>query len=322
MLSNKLIYRVACTVVIPTYGRMNEQLLKHVSTLIAVGMQVVIVDDNDSTSTFRLKNLSNFDKFNSEPLFKYVPLEKNSGACIARNIGVQNADSDVIAFLDDDDTILIAEFIRKVSFFRAVISDYDICVSDMIVKRGEVLYNTHFSKFRGLDSTSYLLNGNCYSPMIMVKKEYYLSIGGFFPAKKYQDYVFMLRCFLSGCNLIHYARPTFIHHEHSGTRITNSGGSYAERFRFEADLLSDLKDTNIGSSYEKRKIHVKFFHDTTCKSVSGKLVYYIGIFSCLRPYGLRFVLKYFFLSIVPNYLLTKIRFWFGYKVANIMEEIS
>lgn len=88
------------SVIIPSYNR--EKLIKKsVESVLAQtygNIEVIIVDDCSTDSTETVAKSIN------DARVRYIKLEKNSGACIARNVGIDNARGKYIAFHDSDDT--------------------------------------------------------------------------------------------------------------------------------------------------------------------------------------------------------------------------
>jgi glycosyltransferase involved in cell wall biosynthesis len=87
------------SVIIPTYNR--EQLLGRAIKSVLVqtyqDFELIIVDDGSTDNTERLvKN------FKSEKI-RYIRSRENKGVSAARNIGIQSAKGDYIAFQDSDD---------------------------------------------------------------------------------------------------------------------------------------------------------------------------------------------------------------------------
>ncbi|MDO5702496.1 MAG: glycosyltransferase family 2 protein [Lachnospiraceae bacterium] len=87
------------SVVIPSYNRagtikrsVNSVLAQSVSDL-----EVIVVDDCSSDDTEKMVRSIRDDRV------RYHRLEKNSGACVARNKGIELAWGDYIAFQDSDD---------------------------------------------------------------------------------------------------------------------------------------------------------------------------------------------------------------------------
>lgn len=87
------------SVIIPTYNRATtvkravESVLKQTYKL----LEVIIIDDNSSDNTEEI-----IKKIDDERI-RYIKLEKNRGANFARNIGVELAKYEIIAFQDSDD---------------------------------------------------------------------------------------------------------------------------------------------------------------------------------------------------------------------------
>lgn len=102
------------TVYIPTYNRVDllKRAVESVQAQTYQNLEIIIVDDCSTDFTHQyLQQLANEDK-----RVKYFIKEKNSGACVSRNIAIENATGEFITGLDDDDFFLesrIDEFMKK-----------------------------------------------------------------------------------------------------------------------------------------------------------------------------------------------------------------
>lgn len=89
------------TIYIPTFNRLNllKRSLQSVLDQTYKNIEVIVVDDcsTDATHEF-LKEISEKDN-----RVRYFIKEKNSGACVSRNIAIQHAKGYFITGLDDDD---------------------------------------------------------------------------------------------------------------------------------------------------------------------------------------------------------------------------
>lgn len=89
---------IKLSIIIPTYNR-NEKLLKLLNILnmqITDEVEVIVIDDH-SDNELKL----DFPKW-----LKYIRLKENSGgASVPRNVGLDNASGEYIAFIDVDDTV-------------------------------------------------------------------------------------------------------------------------------------------------------------------------------------------------------------------------
>jgi len=87
------------SVIMPTYNRART-LKRAIDSVLAQtysDIELIVVDD---CSTDNTKDI--VDKYSDERL-RYVRLKKNSGACVARNVGIEKAKGEYIAFQDSDD---------------------------------------------------------------------------------------------------------------------------------------------------------------------------------------------------------------------------
>lgn len=87
------------TVILPTYNRENliGRSIDSVLSQTYTNLELLIIDDASMDCTEKVV------KSYTDSRINYVKLERNSGACIARNLGIQMATGDFVAFLDSDD---------------------------------------------------------------------------------------------------------------------------------------------------------------------------------------------------------------------------
>lgn len=89
------------TVYIPTFNRLEllQRAVESVRNQTYQNLEIIIVDDcsTDGTQDY-LVQLSKEDS-----RIRYFFKEKNSGACVSRNIAIENANGEFITGLDDDD---------------------------------------------------------------------------------------------------------------------------------------------------------------------------------------------------------------------------
>lgn len=236
---------ISLSIVMPTYGRPKGALafLQDIVHKLDDIVEVVIVDDNGLGSANQIeteKVLTPYLKKN----IKYFALEKNLGAGPARNYGVENSEGQYIAFMDDDDELIYDALIRKLNF--ALDNHCQVLCSDMYFKKNGKILDSRVCNFRSCDPKAFLLDGNSYTPMIMVSKIAFNNVGGFESISYFQDHVLMLKFFTHKYIVFHFKEKTFIHNSHDGQRITgvrkNSDG-FRVRLKFESKLL-DVLDLN------------------------------------------------------------------------------
>ncbi|HBM8534493.1 TPA: glycosyltransferase family 2 protein, partial [Escherichia coli] len=102
------------TVYIPTFNRV-ELLKRAVNSVLRQtykNIEVIIVDDASTDGTHNYLELIS----RKDNRVKYFIKQERSGACISRNIAIQNATGKYITGLDDDDYFLdtrIEDFVRQ-----------------------------------------------------------------------------------------------------------------------------------------------------------------------------------------------------------------
>jgi len=91
------------TAAITTYKRDWNSIIRAIESILNQTYPVyelLLIDDNDVHSDFSQEIMQGVLKL---PKVRYVPMGKNSGVCKARNRAIEEAQGDLIGFLDDDD---------------------------------------------------------------------------------------------------------------------------------------------------------------------------------------------------------------------------
>lgn len=105
------------SVIIPTYNRVDDlsACLKSVDRQTSLPKEVIIVDDSDTSEVQHyIESLQ--DKFTKNGVsLKYIRNTAGKSLTIARNVGIQNANSEIILFLDDD-VVLDTNYIKEILF--------------------------------------------------------------------------------------------------------------------------------------------------------------------------------------------------------------
>lgn len=93
------------SVVIPTYDRNADVVMRAVKSVIKqtyTEWELYVVDDNKENNPYSESIRVALDELKDDRIH-YLRMEKNSGACAARNKGIQESKGEYVAFLDDDD---------------------------------------------------------------------------------------------------------------------------------------------------------------------------------------------------------------------------
>lgn len=114
------------SVVIPTHNRPEflTRAVKSVYTQTSTDFEVVVVDDGESVEKHFF-----LAPYWRKPNFRYIATSKNQGGAAARNLGIQAAKGEYIAFLDDDDEWLPTKLEKQVTVLKNVSEDVSLVYS-------------------------------------------------------------------------------------------------------------------------------------------------------------------------------------------------
>lgn len=111
------------SIILPTYNRQNtiSRSIKSVINQTYKDWELIIVDDasTDDTKNYVLRF--------TDPRIKYYKLDKNLGACYARNYGIKRAKGTYIAFQDSDDEWKCDKLAKQISFLEETHADMVFC---------------------------------------------------------------------------------------------------------------------------------------------------------------------------------------------------
>ena len=172
------------SVIVPTYNREKyiERAVQSILRQTYDRYEIIIVDDGSTDNTWEIiQKLEEIDR-----RIRYIKLEKNQGPAHARNIGLQEAKYEYIAFLDSDDEWLPNKLELQMGKMRESSEDTALIFCRMSgIRRGgngryvcpdrsiekEILEGEIFSR---------LLRANVIgTPSVLVRKKCLEQVGGF-----------------------------------------------------------------------------------------------------------------------------------------------
>lgn len=279
------------SVVITTYNRPDCLLeaLEGVKNQICSPHEIIIIDDNSSCSYDSVMPV--IESLNA----KYCRQNVSCGANKARNLGVEYACGDVVAFLDDDD-IWLPEYLTILSEqYRA---GADACVSGFkqLGKEDVVVVNKDTSVTK-----SSLLRGNTYCGMsgFSAKRELLLKNTFDESLNNGQDWDMYVRLFQQGVTFVNVPNPIFLY------RFQNEDGIGAKVRKMKpADI-----DKRLGSAY-KHKVFLGdyWFNKRVCEQILFSLKHknekLAWVNKSLKIAGFRATIVFFF-NAVKRKILNK-----------------
>lgn len=174
------------SVIIPTYNR-ESTILRCINSVINQtykDIEVIVVDDKSTDNTAKVVNSIN------DKRIKFLTLDKNSGACVARNIGVKIAKGDYIAFQDSDDEWLVDKLEKQINYL--IKNDLDIVSCKMYQIFDENKTNI-FPKNIDLSSNDIYYKNSISTQTILGKKECFINEKFDENLPRFQDWDLVLR---------------------------------------------------------------------------------------------------------------------------------
>lgn len=198
--------------------------------------EIIVVDDNGKGSPFQTKTAKKLNNYIVTRQIQYVALDKNGGACAARNYGGNLAQGKFIAFFDDDDEwtpdkiALQYEKLAASSIETAMV----LCGQKAVqADNNATMYTVEYSSLKN-NSYKKLLNNpiSFATPNPLIRKEAFDKIGGFatnLPSA--QDLELGLRI-LKSYKLAIIEQTCLISKIHPGERISTNHAGKIEGLKY------------------------------------------------------------------------------------------
>lgn len=214
------------TVIITTHNRSDKlkNAIRSVLNQTYVNIEIIVVDDYSSDDT-ELTIKEFISKYNN---IKYYRLDKPSGANVARNIGIMNANGIYITGLDDDDVMLenrIINFINNYDDKFAFICSQ--CYYQMTHEYKKI------KKIKSYISLNDMLYYNHVGNQVFSKKQNFIDAGNFDEnILAAQDYDMWIRMLISKPIALCIKEPTMIIDQiNTNNRITTSKNKFKGYFQ-------------------------------------------------------------------------------------------
>ncbi|WP_309733443.1 glycosyltransferase family A protein [Chamaesiphon sp. OTE_75_metabat_556] len=167
------------SVIIPTYNR-EDLICKPIRSVLNQSYQnfeIIVVDDHSTDDTEKVVAGINDSRI------RYIRHQRNSGAAVARNTGIENSKGAYVAFLDSDDEWLPEKLEKQLNLFQKCGSEIGCIYTGLAAV-------DKFNQVKSVKSPSYrgclrdrLLYSNCIGTpsTVMVKRNYLDQVQGFDP---------------------------------------------------------------------------------------------------------------------------------------------
>ena len=215
------------SVIIPTYNREKTILraLQSVLDQTYTNLEVLVIDDGSTDGTADIVNSVADDRV------KYVVLEKNGGPSNARNVGVQMAEGEWIAFQDSDDCWHKDKLEVQMAYAKEH-PEYAMvyCMYNAIVESGEQIIvpsKPWINPMEGNMVKTLLQRNMIGAPTVVAKRDAFLKIGGFDTSyKALEDWDFAIHFAIE--NEIGFVTEALIDCYVSSSGVSSNTGAYYE----------------------------------------------------------------------------------------------
>ncbi|MFJ6210786.1 glycosyltransferase [Lysinibacillus sp. NPDC092081] len=187
------------SIILPVYNSelFVQQAIESVLKQTYTQIELIIIDDGSTDNTKRI-----LCEYESNPKVHIISLEKNSGVSVARNIGIQEAKGEYIAFIDADDLFMPNKVEEQVNVFKQNPS-IDFVFNDIMVIDHN---NNKVNELQSYFQPKNILLELCFRQIIpapaciMVKRDFINRFNIMFNKdfKYAEDYDFTFQLFLQG----------------------------------------------------------------------------------------------------------------------------
>ncbi|NWK74508.1 glycosyltransferase [Acinetobacter sp. SwsAc6] len=274
------------TVYIPTYNRVDllKRAVESVRNQTYTNLEIIIVDDCSTDNTHKyLKEVSGLDQ-----RIRYFIKEKNSGACVSRNIAIENANGEYITGLDDDDYFLknrIDLFLDNVCYLKK----FKFIYSSVIYEKNNITRKQGSIRLHEVDYNSLIyMNhvGNQIFCKLLTLKENKFNTN----LAAWQDWY----CWM--------------------TILQKGGkGKFIEGYTYVLDDNDRVRITNRNKDDKIKKVYSQFVNDYKLNFIESRI-----LSANMVPYGINvpffcgFILKISDLSFI-------FRFWYWKRIFNFFK---
>ncbi len=180
------------SVVLPTYNRARllRRAIKSVLDQTYANLELMVVDDCSTDSTEGVMKEFQDDRI------RYIRHEKNQGAPIARNTGIQAAKGKYIAFQDSDDVWGYTKLEKQINAFNSAAADLGVVYTSFWLidnDKKKLVPSSLVKQTEGKIHNTLLATNFVSLSSAIVKKECFVKVGMFENIPRFQDWELWLR---------------------------------------------------------------------------------------------------------------------------------
>lgn len=250
-MSKKLI-----SIIIPVYN-VSEYIKDTLMSILQQTKQdyeVLIIDDHGTDNSIEIAR----ELVQNDSRFRFLETDVNSGPGIARNVGIESAKGDYIAFLDSDDLWENNFLEEMLNVIESTEENYDIVYchmrylneSDGKAYKNPTLINGCFTPS---EKKYFLRNFRTFVYCFLIRREFLIDNNLRFPSlKNSEDTHFIIRCILLAENKACVDKDLYIYRIRIGSLTTGfNPNRYKSRIKALNMLISEFKVMRKDARYAK-----------------------------------------------------------------------
>lgn len=243
------------SVIIPVYNAAPyiADTLRSVQRQTMSDFEVLLVDDHGQDDSMSVAKAT----IGKDARFRSLETPVNSGPGVARNVGIMAAQGEYIAFLDSDD-LWEPTFLEKQLGVRCFCLTYCQLKYRGGSKDGQVHRNPVMQSgvITPAARKHFLLHFVTFSVCFLYRREFLLSNGLFFPAKRNsEDTNFLTRCLLLADTIACVDEPLYIYNVREESLTTGRNPQrYKERLQSLNALMRDFKALKRDARYKEHRL--------------------------------------------------------------------
>ena len=186
----KLLETPLVSCIIPTYKRsdMLPRAIESVLNQTYKNIEIVIVDDNEPDDEYSINTRNRIAEYLDNPGIRFVQQKKHCNGAVARNVGIQQAKGEYIAFLDDDDEWLPEKIEKQLSLLQRDHSLSGATTLSFIQKGDTTLRVSKAYSCDNLQLKVLTREVSIYMPTFISRRDALISMGCFDPSLlRHQD---------------------------------------------------------------------------------------------------------------------------------------
>lgn len=248
------------TIIIPTYKRpgMLARAIDSCLKQTYKNIEILVVDDNNPDTEGRKETEIFMDAYKGNKKIKYIKRDKNGGGCASRNTGIENANGEYIAFLDDDDYFYDDKIEHQLSFMEKNNLDASFTGNEVLNETtNKIIKRKLYNNFDNYDNILkfHIVEMIVGTQTFMYKKSVLEKLKGFKQVPAGQEYYLMYRTIIKNFKVGYLDEILTTICIHADERITTSGKKIeAEKF------LYNLKKKHFDILNYSEKQQVKYIY--------------------------------------------------------------